>query len=704
MSSRIPLFTLAGSAGKSWEPIFGEVGNYDQMVGERVDAAVWNVIPIRYPGDDAISSIGVSVVDQLSIGIDNVIDALEAFPVGTKFAICGMSMGAEVASEVLKETRPGGRIADRSADLIAGVTFGNPERQAGHTIPGGIDPGGHGVRGPSARLTDTPALWWDFANGGAYKDFVTVTGDDEAGLLLTGIFDASYDLAGGLDEMLVALQTAFSDHSAATVQSYFQLFLDLIYFITPILNINDPRVNLNGHVRYHFTYEGLPNNTLSAVDLAVNYLNTLAYELVGLIPASTSAPPYTIPEFLPADRFRFIVEEARSGNILARDLVVQQPKVLRALSGACNIQFDINYRDYANAGIYFKPWGHWIHVEKRIGGVRKIWASGLVAPSQIDKTTGIMHLEAIGFAGYPKDLPALFNWNPLVIDPFEVVAKMWNHVQSYNNGNLGVEVYPATSGLEMLPGYAFDGNILNLDFFAVFIRAEDKQMCQDWIDKLARDIPFDYVEQSDWNPGRLSISKKIYLGYPYAGAQQDNLSFVINENVIDAEPHIETQTDWASDVIIDGWAPGTEYSSQLTNADPLRYRRVVMQDDARINSDERAAAWARRKLTRRQTPAYWESIIVDMDHPNAPFGSYDVGDRIWVKGPMPWVGDVNQLHKVIAIAVDEEKGNCQLTLKAEGAFEYDPIFYQGSSGAGSKTVVVPTIPTISVSSQPPTIG
>jgi hypothetical protein len=396
------------------------------------------------------------------------------------------------------------------------------------------------------------------------------------------------------------------------------------------------------------------------------------------------------------DRFRFIVEEARTGRILARDLDVSTPKVLRALSGPANIRFDVNYRDYANAGIYFKPYGHWIHVEKMIYGQRKIWASGLVVPSQIDKKTGIMHLEAKGFASYPKGMPWLENWNPLAADPFEVVHRAWSHLQSFDSGNMNIEIYPATSGLEMLPGYAFDGNLLNLDFFAVFIRAVDKNDCGDYIDKLARDIPFDYVEQSAWNGDRSGIDKKIYLGYPIAGVQQDNILFVLNENVIEVVPHIETEIDWASDIIIDGWFPGSEYSSQLTNADPLRYRRVVSEDDARINSDERAAAWARRKLTRRQTPAYWESIVVDMGHPNAPFGTYDVGDRIWVRGLMPWVGDVNQLHKILAIAVDEASGTCELTLKAEGAFEYDPIFFQ-SSTSGSLTITAPEMPTATVS-------
>ena len=390
------------------------------------------------------------------------------------------------------------------------------------------------------------------------------------------------------------------------------------------------------------------------------------------------------------DRFRFIVEEAVTGNILCRDLTVIKPKVLRALSGPCHIEFDVDYHDPSTQGIYFKPWGHWIHAEKLIYGDRRIWCSGLVQPSQVDKKTGVTHLVAQGFAGYPKGMPWLENWNPLAIDPFEVVHKIWNHLQSYSNGNLGVTVTPALSGIEMLPGYAFDGNILNLDFFAEFIRAVDKEDCQNHIDKLARDIPFDFIEQSGWNSDRTGIWKQIFLGYPIAGYEQNWLRFIINENVMEAVPHIETQIDWVSDVTIDGWFPGTEYSATLTNADPTRYRRCISQDDAKINSDERAAAWARRKLTRRQTPAYWESIIVDMGHPNAPFGTYDVGDRIMVSGYMPWVGNVFQQHKILAIAVDEAKGACELTLKAEGAFEYDPIYYQGSTaGTTSVNVTVP---------------
>jgi hypothetical protein len=402
------------------------------------------------------------------------------------------------------------------------------------------------------------------------------------------------------------------------------------------------------------------------------------------------------------DRFRFIVEDVH-GNILSRDLTVQNPKVMRVLSGPADIRFDIDYRDSSNSGIYFRPWKYWIHVEKLIRGQYVIWASGLVQPSQVDKKTGITHLIAQGFSGYAKKMPWLENWNPLACDVFEVVHKIWNHLQSYPNSPKNITVTPAISGIEMLPGYAFDGNILNMDFFAEFIRATDKQDCADHIDKLARDIPFDYVEQSWWNDDRTAINKQILLGYPKAGITQNWLCFIINENVMEAVPHVETTIDWVSDVIVDGWFPGTEYSASLTNADPDRYRRVISQDDARINSNERAAAWSRKKLTRRQTPAYWDSIVVDMGHPNAPFGSYDVGDRIMVAGLMPYVGMVRQQHKILAIAVDEEAGSCELTLMSEGAFNYDPIFYSAQV-QGAVTVKIQGTPTLQWHADNPQVG
>lgn len=382
----------------------------------------------------------------------------------------------------------------------------------------------------------------------------------------------------------------------------------------------------------------------------------------------------------PDDRFRVIVQESRTGEIVCRDLNVTNLVMQRALSAGCDIQFDVNLNDDTAEGIYFKPWRQLIHIEKAMQGKRRIWCSAIVAPSQLDEKTGVLHLKAKGFAAYPKQIPWLQDLNWIANDAYEPVVEIWKHLQEdFPNGDLGVEVFPTRSGVIMLPGYAYDGASMSLNFFATFVRASDKVDCGDYIDALARSIPFDYAERSQWNADRTDIIKKIELGTPRLGVIQDKLAFVQNENVSSMKPHTESQMDWVSDIGIAGFWPGFQYSAELANADPMRVRRYLDETDTFVDSNERAAAWAKRRLARRQTPAYWETITVDMDHPNAPFGTYDVGDTIAVSGFMPMVGELTHSHKIIAISVDAGKNICQLTLKAEGMFNYDRIFFPDGS-------------------------
>lgn len=381
------------------------------------------------------------------------------------------------------------------------------------------------------------------------------------------------------------------------------------------------------------------------------------------------------------DRWRFVVEDIH-GNILSRDLVAQEVRVIRHLSGPSQIEFSIHPKQPSvqmpdgSGPIQFKPFGHIIHaVKENHQGDEVVWASGIVQPSDVDPQTGVMALRATGFSDYPKGLPWLQNWNPIAVDPFEIVERIWTHIQSYDNGNLGVTVYPTSSGTQMLPGFSFNNEEFVQEFFAIFIRASDRLDCGDYIQKLARDIPFDYFERSAWNETRTAITKSIQLAYPHGGQTRNELTFRVNENVSQTTPKQEVEQNWFSDINIKGYFPGKEYSVELANADPNRLRRVISELDLNINSQERGAAWAHRKLTRRTVPDYYESVVVDPYHSNAPFGTFDVGDTIRIQGPMPWVGGMDQEHRVIAHAWDESKNVVQLNLLAEGAFNYDPIEY-----------------------------
>lgn len=377
------------------------------------------------------------------------------------------------------------------------------------------------------------------------------------------------------------------------------------------------------------------------------------------------------------DRLRFTIIEVNTNKILSRDLVVTQPQVMKNLSGPSRISFKIPQGEQiaSAAGIKWKNWGQWVITEIEIDGTRRIFGAALVTDNKIDPGSGEMIIEATGFSHYPKGIPWLENFNPIAVDPFEVVQRIWAHCQSYSNANLGVEVLPASSNTQMLPGYGFDGSILVFNFFAIFIRAVDFSDCGGQITALSRDIPFDYFEEATWNPERTEVTKVLRLAYPFGGLKQDYLRFRLGENVIQAEKAEEIDIEPVSDVIIRGWLPGKAYSSRLQNFDSTRLRRTVMEEDARIDSTERAAAWAKRKLTRRNVPVYWSKIIVDPNHPNAPYGSWDVGDTIFVEGEYPWVGKIAEWHRVMSVAYDENKNLMEVGLKVEGAFNWDPILF-----------------------------
>jgi hypothetical protein len=375
---------------------------------------------------------------------------------------------------------------------------------------------------------------------------------------------------------------------------------------------------------------------------------------------------------------RFTIIEANTNNIVSRDLVVKEPQVIVNLSAPSRCMFKIPAGEqyHSAAAIDWKTWGYIIVPEIELNGVRRCLGAQIVTKCDVDYQTGEMSVEGLGIMGYPKNIPWLANFSPIAVDPAEVIQKIWADCQNYTNANLGVQVLPASTGTQMLPGYSFDGNALNFDFFAMFVRETDFQDSGDMINSIARDIPLDMLEEVTWNSNRTVLNKVIRLGYPYLGYAQTGLAFILGENVITAECAEELEIEPVSDIIIRSWRPGKTYTSRLSNADPSRFRRVIMEEDANINSTERAAAWAKRKLTRRNIPKSFQKITIDMSHPNAPVGSFWVGDSIWVEAKnYPWKGDISGWHRVTSISFKDDQTIAEVMLRVEGAFNYDPIEY-----------------------------
>lgn len=371
---------------------------------------------------------------------------------------------------------------------------------------------------------------------------------------------------------------------------------------------------------------------------------------------------------------KFIVEEAVTGNILSRDLAVLEPKVTPRLTGAATMEFMVPHGDWSTEGFSLKPWGQFIHCEQELlDGRRVITASCIVNTCIVDPETSALRVTAEGFSNYGKGIPWLDNYNPIAEDPFAIVARIWWHLQGQPNGDIGVQVLPASSNTILLPGFSFDGTEFILNFFCIFIRQTDFRDCADEMNKLARDIPFDYLELSEWNYDRTAVNRTLLMSYPRRGVERNELAFRLGENVLNAVPKAEAEIDWVSDVLIRGWLPGRVSSAQLSNHDPTRFRRIVKEEDVAINSQERAAVWAKRRLARKQIPPHFESITIDGFHPAAPFGSWELGDEIFVQAEFPWLGPVAEWHRIMSYSFDDATGKCELELKHRDAFNYDAI-------------------------------
>lgn len=379
------------------------------------------------------------------------------------------------------------------------------------------------------------------------------------------------------------------------------------------------------------------------------------------------------------DRLRFTILEVNTNRILTRDLVVKDAQVMVNLSGASNVMFTVDQGQQlaSSYGIDWKSWGQWIVPEIETDQYGKICLGAqLVSSTRIDPASGAIQIEGTGFLGYPKGIPWQENFNPIAVDPAEVIQRIWAHLQSFPNANLGVDVLPSSTGTQMLPGYGFDGSILSFDFFALFIRAVDFVDCGDMITQLARDLPLDLFEEVSWDATRTNLTKTVRIAYPNGGERQDFLAFRLGENVINAEKAEELEIEPVSDVIIRSWLPGKTYTSQLSNADMTRARRTIMEEAANIDSNERAAAWAKRKLTRRNIPKSFSKITIDPNHPHAPFGSWWLGDSIYVEAKnYPWTGDIAEWHRITSITIKDSEPLITLGVKVEGAFNYDPIEY-----------------------------
>ncbi|PKQ59713.1 hypothetical protein B5566_02385 [Mycobacterium sp. MHSD3] len=175
---RILLLTFSGTSADMWS-------GFPADLARALDPAIYYWQPVNYGpnGIPAVFPMGSSVKSGEVEGVRLLDEKADEYDF---IVLVGYSQGAIVASR-LKRRIQSGDLQRFKSKLIAGVTFGNPLREAGHTFPGGTDPGGYGL--DPELLTNTEDWWHDYAAPGDIYTCASGTSDQRTNSDMTLIYE-----------------------------------------------------------------------------------------------------------------------------------------------------------------------------------------------------------------------------------------------------------------------------------------------------------------------------------------------------------------------------------------------------------------------------------------------------------------------------------------------------------------------------------
>ena len=194
--------------------------------------------------------------------------------------------------------------------------------------------------------------------------------------------------------------------------------------------------------------------------------------------------------------------------------------------------------------------------------------------------------------------------------------------------------------------YRVDAAPFDLNWFSTFD-------CGQVIDQLAVDTPFDWVERHYWDGD--TIRHRIQVGYPRIGRRRQDLRFAVGENVIVLPTATRSGADYASNVLILGQGEGRDRVAGDVANYTGRPRRVTVIDDKTITDRDQATEAARREQAWRTAPVQVTDLELT-DHPNAPIGSIELGDEVWLEGWTGWV-DLAMWVRVTAVSISPAKSD-----------------------------------------------
>ncbi|MFB8122111.1 hypothetical protein ACFVG1_13065 [Streptomyces bacillaris] len=212
-------------------------------------------------------------------------------------------------------------------------------------------------------------------------------------------------------------------------------------------------------------------------------------------------------------------------------------------------------------------------------------------------------------------------------DPCKIIRDVWDYAQSVADGNLGVVVDSTASA-------AKTGTTAEPYRSGWW---DSKTLGSHIDDLVSGEATPDYTCDVAWsNAEKTAVTRRIRLGWPRLGARRTDLTFASGVNIID-DPSIPLKGDEYAQVVI-GMGEG-EGSAKRRAVSAVRNGRLRLEhvaDYPGVKATDVIAASAAQERTRRQSLGTVDQITI-RNTPSAPFGSWQVGDDIYVRIHNAWV-------------------------------------------------------------------
>lgn len=193
------------------------------------------------------------------------------------------------------------------------------------------------------------------------------------------------------------------------------------------------------------------------------------------------------------------------------------------------------------------------------------------------------------------------------------------------------------------------------------------------VDAYAQLAPFDYVEHAHWaDADKTDVVLRIDFGYPRIGRRQSGLRFAEGENVSELVTVRRDGEDYANGVLAVGAGEGKDQARELVVRRDGRARRVRVVTATHISDRTQLRDLARRELARSNQLTQVEGFTV-VEHPHAPYGSYQVGDDVRVHVATGWAAGTAQWVRITGLTYSPDNGTVQVTCRPSDTFSYGSV-------------------------------